>query len=691
MVSLQLTIALLTAGIGLFAGTISLFTGLHKDGEKTDLIFGILCIAIFIYFLAPPVGFIILDKAPYSTEVIFKRIFNFIFFGIFPWFVYFYTGYKKRTLPISIGSLNLVCYFLMMFSVKDNHAPLWIFIALIVIGMSIVHGFIAVGYQFKTGVRTSAKWFQAAMFVYLFLFVTSTIYQTNIDFFIRILHTKIFFPINLFPLSFILIMGVRLRAHTIEKFQLERMLRFKNMEWESLMEKMQLVVVRTDKNGKMGYINPYGVKLLHYNQPSELIGKNWQEYFLPGPDADYAKHVFMKAITHKQVMPSYNNIVVARDGEEKSVTWTTELAYDKDGSVAGLVHFGLNTTDQDLAYKQIQLLKSELEKENLMLKGEALPAWMQEEIIGKSEAILYAIHKAKKVSVTQAAVLLEGETGVGKELFAELIQRSSLRSMKPFVKVNCGALPAELIEDELFGHEKGAFTGAVNSRKGRFEIADGGTIFLDEIGELPISLQPKLLRVLQNGEFERVGGQQTIKVDVRVIAATNRELGAEVLAGRFRDDLFYRLNVFPITIPALRDRKEDIPMLIQFFIDKESKKHGKTFKNINKSDINNLSQYNWPGNIREMRNVIERAVINSDSDTIRFDLFYQISAQKSKPNYSDSLEELEKEHILKVLMETNWRVSGEGGAAEKLDMNPSTLRSRIKKLNIYKVSGKEHH
>jgi formate hydrogenlyase transcriptional activator len=260
--------------------------------------------------------------------------------------------------------------------------------------------------------------------------------------------------------------------------------------------------------------------------------------------------------------------------------------------------------------------------------------------------------------------------------------------MKPFVKLNCGALPTELIEDELFGHEKGAFTGALQARKGRFEIADGGTIFLDEIGELPISLQPKLLRVLQNGEFERVGGHQTIKVDVRIIAATNRELETEVKEGRFRDDLYYRLNVFPITIPALRNRKEDVPMLVEFFVEKESRKHSKSFKNINKSDMLHLSEYDWPGNIREMRNVIERAVIISETATLRFDLFYNSTKDKVRRSPSASLEELEKDHIIKVLQESHWRISGEGSASEKLIINPSTLRSRMKKLNITR-SGNE--
>lgn len=685
---IQLSIALLTAGVALFAGLVSLFIGLHKDGEKTDAVFGFLCIAIFLFYIVPPIGFITDDKAPYSPEIIFKRFFNFFYFGIFPWFVFYYTGYRNKLLPVIISFLCVLTYFLMAFVKKDSHAPVWILLALISVGLSIVHGFIAVRYQFKSGIKNNARWFQSAMFLYLFLYIISAIYQTNIEYFISKFHRKLFFPINLFPLSFIIIMGVRLRTNFLNKYKLERILKLKNVQWDSLVQNLQLLIVHADKDGKLSYINPYGVKLLHYNNASELIGRNWFEYFLPDGEFGNVKEIFQKAVTQGHSTSHYKNIIVTREGEEKTIRWTTELAYDNEGKIAGLISFGTDITEQEASFQQIQNLKAELEKENLMLKGEVLPEWMQQEIIGKSEAITYTIHKAKKVSTTHATVLLEGETGVGKELFADLIQRSSLRNMKPFVKVNCGALPADLIEDELFGHEKGAFTGASQARKGRFEIADGGTIFLDEIGELPISLQPKLLRVLQNGEFERVGGHQTIKVDVRIIAATNRELGSEVKAGRFRDDLYYRLNVFPITIPALRYRKEDIPMLVQYFIERKSKKHSKAFKNINKADLNHLSEYDWPGNIREMKNVIERAVINSETATLRFDLFYNSVKDKVQHNPSASLEELEKDHIIKVLQESHWRISGEGSASEKLVMNPSTLRSRMKKLNISR-SGNE--
>jgi transcriptional regulator with GAF, ATPase, and Fis domain len=267
-------------------------------------------------------------------------------------------------------------------------------------------------------------------------------------------------------------------------------------------------------------------------------------------------------------------------------------------------------------------------------------------------------------------------------MVADLIHRMSLRKDMPFIKVNCGALPKELIEDEFFGHEKGAFTSAVQARKGRFELADGGTIFLDEIGELPIELQPKLLRVLQAGEFERVGGQKTIRVNVRIIAATNRDLQSEVSKGKFRSDLFYRLDVFPITIPSLRQRKEDIPVLIRSFVADCSQKYGKTLDHISKADMQRLIDYPWPGNIRELKNVIERAAITSNGSTLKLDWFLHDKPTDTLSLSPVSLEQIEKEHILKIMEESGWRINGDHGAAERLGMHPNTLRSRMKKLGI---------
>jgi len=269
-------------------------------------------------------------------------------------------------------------------------------------------------------------------------------------------------------------------------------------------------------------------------------------------------------------------------------------------------------------------------------------------------------------------------------LISRAIHNSSLRQARPLVKVNCATLPSNLIESELFGHERGAFTGAQTRQMGRFEVADGTSIFLDEIGELPLELQSKLLRVIQDGEFERLGSSRTIKVDVRVIAATNRDLEAAVRRGRFRDDLFYRLNVFPITVPPLRDRTEDVPLLVEFFVDKVSKRMRKSIELIPEAVMQKLQNYPWPGNVRELENVIERAVINSSGPKLRLADDLAGPVHKEIPTHLKSLSEIETDHIIRVLEETNWRIDGPKGAALILDMNTSTLRSRLRKLGIKK-------
>ncbi|HET7002636.1 MAG TPA: sigma 54-interacting transcriptional regulator, partial [Puia sp.] len=628
-------------------------------------------------------GFILADKAPYPLSLILKRIFNFSFFGIFPWFAMMYTGYRKKAIPIIITVLAILIYIQMVLSTNENQTQFRVKLILASILLMVTHGYLAGKHLFKYGNKKRAKWFLTALSVFFLLFISATIYQSAYTFFSRLLHFTVFFPLNLFPLSFIIIMGIRMRADSIEKFQLARLLGLKNKQWQSLLNNMNLIIVLTDKNGRLKYINPFGTKLMEYESSSEMLDKNWFDYFMPGPGTTVIRDLFRNAGNSATNSSYFKNMVITKTGIEKTISWHNEPIHDEGGELTGVMSFGIDISDQELAFEKISDLKAELEKENLMLKGEPIPEWMQQEIIGKSEAIVYAIQKAGKVAPSQASVLLEGETGVGKELFADLIQRNSSRSSQPFVKVNCGALPSELIEDELFGHEKGAFTGAGQSRKGRFEIAHGGTIFLDEIGELPLHLQPKLLRVLQNGEFERIGGQQTIKIDVRVIAATNRDLKLEVDEGRFRDDLYYRLNVYPITIPPLKARKEDIPMLIQYYIDRKARKHGKTFRSISKADLNSLSDYNWPGNIRELKNVIERSVISSENNgVLKLDWFYAGLKDKKNGTLPKSLEQLEKEHIIKVLEDCHWRVSGERGAAEKLTMNPNTLRSKMRKLKI---------
>lgn len=341
------------------------------------------------------------------------------------------------------------------------------------------------------------------------------------------------------------------------------------------------------------------------------------------------------------------------------------------------------------AFSEIARLKDRLEQENIYLQKEIKLEHDFENIIGCSSGLEYILYKVEQVAPTDTTVLISGETGTGKELFARAIHHASSRKDRPLVKVDCATLPSHLIESELFGHERGAFTGATSKQIGRFELADGATIFLDEIGELPLELQSKLLRVLQEGTFERLGNPHTITVDVRVIAATNRDLEEEVHKGRFRQDLYYRLNVYPISIPPLRERKDDIPLLVQSFVHRFSKKLGKPIESIPQSTMDTLHQYSWPGNVRELENVIERAVINAQNKALRIELPKILVSSVDKPktlkvDVYKTLAEIEREYILRILEKTDWKIAGSDGAALILGINPSTLRSRMQKLGIKK-------
>ena len=330
-----------------------------------------------------------------------------------------------------------------------------------------------------------------------------------------------------------------------------------------------------------------------------------------------------------------------------------------------------------------------LQQENVALREEIDKASMFEEIVGTSPALQTVLSRVSKVAATDSTVLITGETGTGKELVARAIHRRSLRSSYAFVSVNCAAIPRDLIASELFGHEKGSFTGATQRRLGRFELAERGTIFLDEVGELPAETQIALLRVLQEHEFERVGGTGPIRTDVRVIAATNRDLEAAIAAGMFRSDLFYRLNVFPIEVPPLRKRREDIPLLVEYFIDRYARKAGKSFQSVNKKSLDLLQSYPWPGNIRELQNVIERSVIVCETETFSVDESW-LSRQPpvTEPNgRSDLFKRLpsqEKAIIEAALSESGGRVYGPFGAAAKLGIARSTLESKIRSLKINK-------
>jgi PAS domain S-box-containing protein len=331
------------------------------------------------------------------------------------------------------------------------------------------------------------------------------------------------------------------------------------------------------------------------------------------------------------------------------------------------------------AYGEIRQLKERLEQENTYLREEISLQHSHLEIVGDSAAIRTVLKRAEQVAATDSAVLILGETGTGKELIARTIHELSARNKRSMVKINCAALPSTLIESELFGREKGAFTGALAREIGRFELADKSTIFLDEVGEMPLELQSKLLRVLQEGQFERLGSSKTIQADVRVVAATNRDLKAMVKEGRFRQDLFYRLNVFPITIPPLRERAEDIPSLVWHILRDLGKKMGRNVQGVHPDSMQAFQRYSWPGNIRELRNVIERSLILNTGDYFRAELSDLESAHAAKGH---ALSELESEQLRHILVSTRWRVRGKGGAAEVLGLKPTTLEARLKKLGI---------
>jgi formate hydrogenlyase transcriptional activator len=333
------------------------------------------------------------------------------------------------------------------------------------------------------------------------------------------------------------------------------------------------------------------------------------------------------------------------------------------------------------AVAEVKVLKDRLERENAYLQH-AAQIRPPQGLTSHSPSFLSVIEEAAQVACTNSTVLLLGETGSGKEVLAQAIHHASSRKDRPMIKVNCAALPASLIESELFGREKGAFTGALAKQAGRFEIADGSTIFLDEVGELPLELQPKLLRVLQEGEFERLGGTKTIRVDARVIAATNRPLAQAVKEGKFREDLFYRLDVFPIEVPPLRERREDIPMLSWSFVKEFSNSMGKPIDEIADESMSALQEYHWPGNVRELRNVIERAMILSHSPRLCIKLAHASLRPVALRATAGSLDEAERAIILQAVEQCNWRIRGSNGAAALLDIKPTTLESRIKKLGL---------
>jgi PAS domain S-box-containing protein len=477
---------------------------------------------------------------------------------------------------------------------------------------------------------------------------------------------------------------VRLRGIMVDITEQKRAgdaLRRSEERYRMLYENNPLMCFTTDTEGKVLYINQLGVEQLGY-AAEELIGESVLNVFYEDDKEMVLEQLSICLQNHAHVA-HWELRKVHKDGR---ILWVRESAraiHDINGKEAILIACEDITerkrAEQALqkALSEIGQLKDQLQAENVYLKEEIRLDQDYGEIVGNSQALKAVLSQSQKVAKTDSTVLITGETGTGKELLARLIHNSSRRSNHALVKVNCAAIPSALIESELFGREKGAYTGAWTRQIGRFELASESTIFLDEIGELSLDLQAKLLRVLQDGEFERLGSPETMSVDVRVIAATNKDLTKAVSEGRFREDLYYRLNVFPIHVPPLRERIDDIPNLVWKFVKEFSDKMGKRIESIPRKTIVSLQTYYWPGNIRELRNTIERAMILSQDNVLQVELPKTETLKTIK-----TAEETERSHILKVLQMTGWRVRGKNGAAQILGLKPSTLESRMHKLAI---------
>ena len=478
-------------------------------------------------------------------------------------------------------------------------------------------------------------------------------------------------------LSVFRIFGARAGAE-MERTQMERLLKDNEERLRDLFDEAPIAYVHEGVDTKFIRANRTALRTLGIT-PDQVEGTYGRTFIPDTPEAQARLKVALEALGRGA---DTSGVVLELrrkdDGRPLWIKWWSR----PDPTAAYTRTMFLDITEQVLMEQE----KARLEAQNLYLQEEIKGSHNFEELIGASGALKRMLRNVERVAPTESTVLVSGETGTGKELIARAIHNLSPRNARPLVKVNCAAIPAGLIESELFGHEKGAFTGALAKRIGRFELADKGTIFLDEIGELPLDLQSKLLRVLQEGEFERVGSAQTIKVSVRVIAATNRDLAQLAKAGQYRADLYYRLNVFPIQLPPLREREGDLKLLAQYFVQKFAAAQGKKIERIPESLWTALTRYHWPGNIRELEHVIERAVILTEGSELAVVDWLGTPNAPGEGDGLCTLEALERDHIVRVLERTNWRVSGDKGAAMILGLKPTTLEARMKKLGITRAT-----
>ncbi|MBX3308648.1 MAG: sigma 54-interacting transcriptional regulator, partial [Nitrospira sp.] len=467
-------------------------------------------------------------------------------------------------------------------------------------------------------------------------------------------------------------------AAELERLRMEAVVRENEAQLRDLFDEAPIAYVNEGLDSKFIRANKTALRTLGIT-PEQVKGLYGKSFIPDTPDAQRRlKEAFDAVGEGVDTSGVVLELRRKNDGQPLWIRWWSRP--DLSGTFTRTMF--IDITEQVMMEQD----KARLEAQAVYLQEEIKGNHNFEEIIGSAHSLKKVLKNVERVAPTDSTVLITGETGTGKELIARAIHNLSSRKQQPLVKVNCAAIPAGLVESELFGHEKGAFTGALTRKLGRFEVADKGTIFLDEIGDLPLDLQSKLLRVLQEGEFERVGGTQTFKVDARIIAATNRNLEQLSKTGQYRPDLYYRLNVFPIHLPALREREDDVPLLVQYFVRKHAMRLGKKIDRIPERMMATLQRYQWPGNIRELEHVIERAVILSEGSELASIDWLTPPASKSRNGKAFTLEEMERQHILDILEQTNWRVSGDKGAAAILGLKPTTLEARMKKLGVVRPS-----
>jgi PAS domain S-box-containing protein len=469
----------------------------------------------------------------------------------------------------------------------------------------------------------------------------------------------------------------------LERLRAEQRLRESEAAYRDLYENAPNAYLRVGTDQRILKVNRRATELLGYSK-DELVGACIHDCLPDTPEGRSRSEAVHRALVAGETVSGWQLEMRRKDGRPLWIHLWVQADRGEDGTHQPGRAIFIDVTERVLADAE----RARLQEQNLYLQEEIKTVHNFEQIIGRSPALMAILSEVRRVAPTDASVLITGETGTGKELIARAIHSASKRRDKPLIKVNCAALPTGLVESELFGHEKGAFSGAIARRLGRFELADGGTIFLDEVGELALEAQVKLLRVLQEREFDRVGGQGPIPVDVRVIAATNRDLIKEVGDKRFREDLYYRLNVFPIRIPPLRERRDDIPLLVQFLLDRFTMRVGKRLDGVDRPTMQRLQDYLWPGNVRELENVLERAVILTTGPILEIDPGLQTAVQGTPPagTQRPTLERMERDYVLTVLRETDWVIDGPKGAARILGLHPNTLRNRLKKLGIERDS-----